>query len=188
MKIKQKKSHKKIIIFAIILFLLIGGATAWIFREDLGLVKKNSRENSEKIEKKEENNNNSPEKETAKTDDQELNVREENPGTPKQFENSGEKTPENQLSGWINFASSEGNSAKIRVTIEQVLASGNCEIILTNSDKSYSETASIVANPGSSSCAGFDIAKEKLSAGNWQIKIRLTSGEKSGEINGEIKI
>lgn len=186
MRIKQKKSHKKILVFSAILILLISGGI-YIFREDLGLVQRPTTK-SEKNEDKENNDSKTEKENLPKEEVEEKNINPENPQAPKQFDDTGKKTDPNELTGSINLAEFDGQKLIIRTTIQQILGTGNCKISLTNGEKTYYETVKIIANPSSSSCAGFDIPKEKLGAGSWQFNIEITSGEKSGILSGKFNI
>jgi hypothetical protein len=113
-------------------------------------------------------------------------------GTPTQVEeNSAVDTASgSDITGVINFASVVGSNVTIRATINQSLSDGTCTLKLTRGSdgKSVTRTASIVTNPSSTTCAGFDIPTDELGSGNWAISLRVSSGQKAGTITGNVQI
>lgn len=107
--------------------------------------------------------------------------------SPTQYEGSDPNTAAS-LTGFISYNSVTDGNLTIRVTIDQTLSSGECKLTLTKGSVSVTKTAAIVANPSSSTCSGFDISTSELGTGAWDIKINLTSENKSGTITGETTI
>lgn len=107
--------------------------------------------------------------------------------SPTQYEGSNPNTAPS-LTGFISYSSVVDGILVIRVTIDQELSSGTCEISLTKGGESLTRTSSIVANPSSSTCSGFDIPTSGLSSGGWSIEITIASEGKTGTITGEATI
>ena len=76
----------------------------------------------------------------------------------------------------------------IRTTINQSLSSGTCNLSISNGSKTVTRSGQITPNPSSSTCEGFDIPTSELGSGNWTITIKVTSGDRSGELKGNTTI
>ena len=107
--------------------------------------------------------------------------------TPIQYEG---ENPNNlgELTGIISYSDVINNSLAIRITIDQFLNDGICELTLNSGSQNIVKTSNIVANPSSSSCEGFDIPLTELSSGHWNIKVTFSSNNKTGEATGEIDL
>ncbi len=92
------------------------------------------------------------------------------------------------ISAVINSKNIVNDRVSIRVTISQYLSKGKCNLTLSKGPLEYKETANIIPNPSSSTCAGFDIPVSKLDPGNWKIKININSEDKSSMISDELEI
>ena len=92
------------------------------------------------------------------------------------------------LTGSLTFVGISGNNLSIRVNINQYLASGTCELSLTDGGITHTDSASIVPVASTSTCEGFDVPLRALGAGKYLITINLTSGDKKGTISGEYTI
>lgn len=106
--------------------------------------------------------------------------------TPVQNEGTNPNKSET-VTGYISAKNlnNEQQILSIRVVINQFLDNhGQCELTLTKADKKYTESARIINNPSSSTCEGFDISLEKLSKGEWDIKIKIDTKDKTGVIDG----
>lgn len=173
---KHKKTNKKYIIIAAITLLLAGAVGFLLCRNFLN---KPAEENTSK-EVSESKTESKEEPKVAKT--------EESGGkTPVKYEGE-DPNKAAELSGSINSARVLGDNLVIRVNIDQFLSSGSCDLILTSSDKKYTEKANIEAMVSTSTCDGFSIPVSKLSSGKWNIEIKLSSGDKIGAITGEANI
>lgn len=186
MKIKTTKNHKFIYIIIIILIIVaVGFVLFFNFK-----IKDNSH-NSSSINS---NTNSQTSKNSKEKDNKNLNNTTEinndaNPAdhTPAQYEGSNPNT-DSTLSGFINYKSIANNKLSIRVTINQLLSSGTCDLSLTNGSNSFTDTTDIAENPSSSTCKGFDIPLSKLNSGTWKITIKIVGGGKTGSITGEVNI
>lgn len=94
------------------------------------------------------------------------------------------------LSGVVTYAGVNGDKLMIRVNINQYLSGGNCSLRLLyeNDVNMHEEMVEIVDSASTSTCAGFDVPAQKLSSGHYSIIINVTSGDKTGTINGEVNI
>ncbi len=116
--------------------------------------------------------------------------------TPKQYEQPKEKQDDSttktnsSLTGAINYLSISNGTLLIRVTIDQRLDSGNCNLTLTHNTTGavVKRTASITANPSSATCRGFDIPTSSLKPGKWKILVDLSGNGQSGKISGSVSI
>lgn len=92
----------------------------------------------------------------------------------------------NELTGTVTFAGVAGDKVLIRVSIDQFLDSGSCVLTLGE----YSDEAEIAASASTSTCQGFDIPLSSLSdmSGKVNFIIDLSSGDKSGRINGSFEL
>lgn len=104
-------------------------------------------------------------------------------------EESNTSASKDNLTGIINHKSISDNQLNIRATINQLLYSGECKLLLTSeSGKTVEETADITATASTSTCKGFTIPTSKLTPGKWNIEIILISGEKQGKLTSSIDI
>lgn len=106
------------------------------------------------------------------------------------IQNEGEN-PNNKdsLTGAITMAEPSGQILRIRLNIDQYLATGTCKLTLySDNGKSFTDSAAIIPTASTSSCEGFDINLSNLSSGHWYISIDLASDNKTGTITGEVNI
>ena len=92
------------------------------------------------------------------------------------------------LTGSLTSANKSGDNLVIRVNIDQYLSSGTCSLNLENNGTLIEKSANILPTASTSSCEGFDVPLSELSSGTWNIIINLASGEKTGEIKGEVNL
>ena len=93
------------------------------------------------------------------------------------------------ISGVVTYAGVSNGQLVIRVNIDQYLAGGSCTLALRNGGGLvYSDTAEVVDAASTATCAGFNVPVEGLPSGNTVIVISVVSGDKSGEINGEVEL
>ncbi len=55
------------------------------------------------------------------------------------------------------------------------VSSGSCNLSVTNSNQSSTQTAAVVYQPEYSSCTGFSIPTDKLGTGSWNIVLTVTT-------------
>ena len=93
------------------------------------------------------------------------------------------------LTGSINYARVNGDNFSIRVSIDQYLETGSCELVLVQGGGAvHQETVEIMGDATTSTCKGFDVPVTKLSSGEVQFTVYLLSGDKVGEISGGVEI
>lgn len=93
------------------------------------------------------------------------------------------------LTGAITYAGVSNGYLRIRVNIDQYLASGSCNVILTRGGTQiFSDYANIVSSASTATCEGFDIPVASLGSGSTQIKVTFSSGDRSGAVTGETSI
>lgn len=76
-------------------------------------------------------------------------------------------------------AKQETNTVLILTKLTPV-ASGECQLKITNGTKTYEQQVRVIYQPEFSSCAGFSVAKSTLGNGLWKITLNTTSGDLSG--------
>ncbi len=52
---------------------------------------------------------------------------------------------------------------------------GRCDLTITSSDNTYSQSVPVIYQPSFSTCAGFNVPKNTLPVGNWQISLTVSS-------------
>ena len=94
------------------------------------------------------------------------------------------------LSGVVTYAGVSGDKLIIRVNINQFLSQGSCDLrlIFENDVNVYSAKSNITDSASTSTCEGFDVPITGFKKGNYNIYINLTSGEKTGTINGAVTL
>ena len=94
-----------------------------------------------------------------------------------------------ELSGVVTYAGVVDGKLMIRVNIDQYLGEGKCELVLSrDGGEIYQTKANIVGGASTATCEGFDIPVMELSSGKADIKVKLSSGGKTGTIKGEVNI
>ena len=107
---------------------------------------------------------------------------------------SGDESNDNTITGQIDYRSLVRDTLQIRTTINESLSDGTCSLTLAGPNgQEYKTTSRIMSNSSSTStCNGFDIdmnqteKDDKLRAGKWTITIDLSSGDRTGQIVGDI--
>lgn len=92
------------------------------------------------------------------------------------------------LSGSISYQAVVDGQLILRTTMDQMLTSGTCTLVLKKADRTVTKTSQIIPNPSSSSCAGFSVPLTELGAGKWLIDIRVSSGERTGTMTSSITL
>lgn len=194
-KISQKKSRKnKVIVwslFFLVLIILAGVIVYQILKDNQSRSKTPSlAESTQNIENKIENPN-MPETKTIKTEDgtPEDAAAGRTPKTPEKYEGQDVNQLE-KLTGTITYSAKAANIYRIRVNIDQFLKlPGTCKLTVFSAGKVvYTDSVSVISNPSSGSCEGFDIPLTKLSPGEYNIKIEINANQKTGIIEGKVTI
>lgn len=108
--------------------------------------------------------------------------------TPEQY-SGDDANSYTSLTGSVTYAAVSGEKLMIRVNIDQYLSSGTCELTLTGSGATVTSLTNIVPEASTSSCEGFDVPLADLPpSGLLNIRIALTSGDRSGVINSEVSL
>ena len=101
----------------------------------------------------------------------------------------GSPNESESLTGAINYASVNGDKFLIRVSIDQYLEEGTCELVLMQGGEVvYHEATDIMGDATASTCMGFDVPMTSLSGGETQFTVYLDSGGRVGEISGGIEL
>ena len=103
-----------------------------------------------------------------------------------QYEGDPPNTQE-ELTGVVTYAGVNGDNLMIRVNIDQYLESGSCEFSLMQNGVAYSDVANIVGSAATATCEGFNVPVSGL-GGDYEIVIKISSGDKTGTINGKVEI
>ena len=119
------------------------------------------------------------------------------PGEQKDPNNTGaknrKKTPK-PIKGKIDNTSLVNGSLQVRVTINEVINDGTCELSLVGPrEQKYSNTTQIIANSSTTSiCNGFDVLVNDIErdrdkqTGKWLVTVNLSTKTRQGKLTGEI--
>ena len=101
-------------------------------------------------------------------------------GSPNEFE---------YLTGAVNYVKTNGGKLLIRVSIDQYLESGTCELaLMQGGEMMYQETVDIIGDATTSTCKGFDVPVAGLASGELQFTVYFASGDRVGEVSGGVSI
>ncbi len=193
---KKKKSFKAIIgvtifIFVVLLATLITVIVISAQKGDDYRVKKTPvAEQAKKPKPKKE-----PDDEEEANDDADPNKPAENnndPNNPK-TNKKRKKTPK-PIKGKIDNTSLVNGSLQVRVTINEVINDGTCELALVGPrEQKYNNTTQIIANSSTTSiCNGFDVLINDVErdrdkqTGKWSVTVNLSTKTRQGKLTGEI--
>ena len=194
-KISQKKARKnKVIVwslFFLVLIILAGVIVYQILKDNQSRSKTPSlAESTQNIENKIENHN-IPEAKTINNEDgtPEDAAAGHTPKTPEKYEGQDVNQLE-KLTGTITYSAKTADKYRIRVNIDQFLKlPGTCKLtVLSASKVVYTDSVSVISNPSSGSCEGFDIPLSKLPSGTYDFKIEVNANQKTGIIEGKATI
>ena len=94
-----------------------------------------------------------------------------------------------ELTGVITGTNIVNENLMIWTNIDQFLSSGRCELVVSQDGrKVYGKTTNIVADVATSYCEDLSVPVAEIGSGTYQILVNLSSGEKTGVINGEATI
>ena len=189
---KKKKSFKAIIgvtifIFAVLLATLITvivistqkGDDYKVKKTPLAKQTKKPKPKKESDDEEEANNDADPNKPVENNND---------PNNPKTT-----KKPK-PIKGKIDNTSLVNGSLQVRVTINEVINDGTCELALVGPrEQKYSNTTQIIANSSTTSiCNGFDVLINDVErdrdkqTGKWLVTVNLSTKTRHGKLTGEI--
>jgi len=193
---KKKKSFKAIIgvtifIFVVLLATLITVIVISAQKGDDYKVKKTPvAKQAKKPKPKKESDD---EEETDDKDDPNKPAENNNdPNNPK-TNKKRKKTPK-PIKGKIDNTSLVNGSLQVRVTINEVINDGTCELALVGPrEQKYSNTTQIIANSSTTSiCNGFDVLVNDIErdrdkqTGKWSVTVNLSTKTRQGKLTGEI--
>lgn len=193
---KKKKSFKAIIgvtifIFVVLLATLITVIVISAQKGDDYKVKKTPvAKQAKKPKPKKESDD---EEETDDKDDPNKPAENNNdPNNPK-TNKKRKKTPK-PIKGKIDNTSLVNGSLQVRVTINEVINDGTCELALVGPrEQKYSNTTQIIANSSTTSiCNGFDVLINDVErdrdkqTGKWSVTVNLSTKTRQGKLTGEI--
>lgn len=193
---KKKKSFKAIIgvtifIFVVLLATLITVIVISAQKGDDYKVKKTPvAKQAKKPKPKKESDD---EEETDDKDDPNKPAENNNdPNNPK-TNKKRKKTPK-PIKGKIDNTSLVNGSLQVRVTINEVINDGTCELALVGPrEQKYNNTTQIIANSSTTSiCNGFDVLVNDIErdrdkqTGKWSVTVNLSTKTRQGKLTGEI--
>ena len=193
---KKKKSFKAIIgvtifIFVVLLATLITVIVISAQKGDDYKVKKTPvAKQAKKPKPKKESDD---EEETDDKDDPNKPAENNNdPNNPKTNKKK-KKTPK-PIKGKIDNTSLVNGSLQVRVTINEVINDGTCELALVGPrEQKYNNTTQIIANSSTTSiCNGFDVLINDVErdrdkqTGKWLVTVNLSTKTRQGKLTGEI--
>ena len=177
---RRRTHHPAVTVFVIVLLVAILVFVSKMLADNTSDNNESDKQNSPEVEK--------VEKVEKTVTESQVNQDEEDQKTPIQNDGDDPNTKD-FLTGVLTMAEVSGDVLRIRLNIDQYLASGNCELTLTsNQGVTFTDSAAIVPVASTSTCEGFDIPTSNLATGNWTINISLEAGDKIGTINGEVNI
>ena len=97
-------------------------------------------------------------------------------------------SPAPQSSNIVLSTKQEANDTVTVLTQLKNVSNGQCKLIVTNGNKSTSQTADVIYQPEYSSCAGFSVPISELGKGTWSIQLTVSSNgtSVSQTINKEV--
>ena len=107
--------------------------------------------------------------------------------TPSQHEGPSANTSAS-LTGAITYTDISSGKLSVRVSIDQFLEDGTCTLHLTQGEHDYYFEAPITLSASTATCRGFDVDTADIPPGDYDIRIDLSSGEKTGSINGKVNL
>lgn len=182
MRRKKRKTGKTLFTILIVAALCVAGA--FVYEYFIAERPEKKVETAEKVEAKTEKQ---PEKTQPKTEEKEDGkVIGKDPVV--QYEGEDPNKSET-LTGAITYAGVSGQNLIIRLSINQYLNSGNCNLSLVkDGSELYSASANIFADVSTSTCQGFNVATNNLPSGSYSIIVKLSSGDKTGTITGSVNL
>lgn len=103
--------------------------------------------------------------------------------TPAQYD--GEDPNQlDEITGYISYSAVNYDHYTIRLTLNQYLTSGTCELTMKSGNNTVTKTAEVINSASTSTCQGFDIPLSELPSGDWSVKIKVAADNKTGTITG----
>jgi hypothetical protein len=174
------KSHAKLIVAMVLVVLVAAGGAFVYFKYFAPSQNKTEKSQTTDVKtpaKSDDSNSAANNSDTDNTNSNNNN----NPQTPPQLENPVDQNA-TTLNITVNSAQVVDTNAQILVTIDQLLGSGTCTLMIGD----YQTTANVIANPQSSSCEGFSVPLSAI-GNSRDFTLQVVSGDKSGSVSGVIK-
>ena len=172
---KNTKKNKIVVVSAIAVLLVGAAASAYVFREELGIVKSNDSEYTEPSED-----------EIAGEDTSEQTDESENTDTPTTNDVTSEQedtdVDENTSPYTVAITAADQNNTllRIRTIISPITSGGECKLSLGKvGQSSIQQTAAVQAMSSYSTCQGFNVNTAGLEKGSWSVEITYTKDGKS---------
>lgn len=193
---KKKKSFKAIIGVTIFIFIVLLATLITVIvisaqkGDDYKVKKTPVAKQAKKPKPKKESDD---EEETDDKDDPNKPAENNNdPNSPKTTKKR-KKTPK-PIKGKIDNTSLVNGSLQVRVTINEVINDGTCELALVGPrEQKYNNTTQIIANSSTTSiCNGFDVLINDVErdrdkqTGKWLVTVNLSTKTRQGKLTGEI--
>ena len=180
-KLRKQKKNLKWLYWLILLVLLIaaGVLTFVVWKMNLGGEGKQEDTIIEESEVQTAESSEGTETNTGSTNENAVP-----PSKVKQYEGEDANSSE-ALTGTVTRTSLANGNLMIWTNIDQYLNNGSCELaLMENGRKVYGETANIVPDVATSYCENLSVPVAAVGNGNYEIIINLSSGGKTGVING----
>lgn len=193
---KKKKSFKAIIGVTIFIFIVLLATLITVIvisaqkGDDYRVKKTPVAKQAKKPKPKKESDD---EEETDDKDDPNKPAENNNdPNNPK-TNKKRKKTPK-PIKGKIDNTSLVNGSLQVRVTINEVINDGTCELALVGPrEQKYNNTTQIIPNSSTTSiCNGFDVLINDVErdrdkqTGKWLVTVNLSTKTRQGKLTGEI--
>ena len=181
---QRRRNYKKLIWWGagvILVVLVVVGVVIGV-NNNSNCTNESGDDNSEKVEQM------SGSEQSEKTEAEKQDEAVASQQTPAQYEGDNPNVAET-LSGVVTYTGVNDGVLMIRISIDQYLTEGICELTLTRGGAIiYSDTTNIMGDVSTATCQGFDVATAGLGEGNLEIIVNLNADGKSGVIRGEASI
>jgi hypothetical protein len=183
MKNISRRKSKKILLIAAIVATLIVVAGTWFV-----LKKFNSNDQSGAIDYNppttEQLDAGSQTKEKSVNTDKPTTSGSDTPPAPVPSNGSSKSTVEVSMTA----SSQNGNTYQIRYLISTVVDSGTCTLTLTKGAQAITKSAGVQPQSSTSTCQGFDIPTNELTAGQWQAVMSFENDRLQGTTTSTIMV
>jgi len=89
----------------------------------------------------------------------------------------------------ITAANQNSDVLQVRMLIQAVTSAGTCTLSMTGpGNRTYLATASVQAQPSSTTCKGFDIPISSLAPGSWAITINFSNDDYTATASKQVSI
>jgi hypothetical protein len=88
----------------------------------------------------------------------------------------------------ITAVNQNSSTVQVRGLIQGILEKGECTLTLSKGGQSFAKHSSIQTASNNTTCRGFDIPLNEVSAGTWQLQLSVSSNKGSGYANSSMEI